>query len=120
MRKIVSSNIRSYIFSPKTSSSLSFLPYTIDELKKYLESQFEPWMTWENHGVYDVNIWDDNDKSTWTWQIDHIIQQSDLPYVSMNDENFQKCWVFSNLRPLSAKQNYLDGMTRTRHGKENK
>jgi hypothetical protein len=52
--------------------------------------------------------------------IDHIVPQSDLPYSSMNDENFQKCWALENLRPLSAKQNYLDGMTRIRHNKDNK
>lgn len=27
----------------------------------------------------------------------------------MEDENFKKCWALSNLRPLSAKQNVLDG-----------
>jgi hypothetical protein len=56
-----------------------------------LEKQFEPWMNWQNHGVY--KNWDDNDQSTWTWQIDHIIPQSDLPYTSMEDENFKKCWA---------------------------
>jgi len=31
-------------------SILNFLPYTITELKLHIESQFESWMTWKNHG----------------------------------------------------------------------
>ena len=96
-------------------SVLKFLPYTMQELKDHLEKQFEPWMTWENYGLYDRAIWNDNDKSTWTWQIDHIIPQSVLPYSSMEDENFKKCWTLENVRPYSAKQNLLDGSMRIRH-----
>jgi hypothetical protein len=66
-------------------------------------------MTWENHGAYQSSKWDDNDISTWKWQIDHIIPQHKLPYSSMEDENFKKCWALENLRPYSAKQNLLDG-----------
>ncbi len=90
-------------------SCINFLPFTIKELKDHLESQFEYWMTWENHGSYHIKVWDDNDSSTWTWQIDHIISQSKLPYDSMQDENFKKCWALENLRPLNAKQNLLKG-----------
>jgi hypothetical protein len=46
---------------------------------------------------------------------DHIIPQSKLQYTSMKDENFKKCWSLENLRPLSAKQNVIDGATRIRH-----
>jgi hypothetical protein len=98
-------------------SSLQYLSYTIDELKAHLESLFEPWMTWENWGIYNAKSWDDNDPTTWKWNIDHIIPQSDLPYTTMTDENFQKCWDLSNLRPLSAKQNHTDGVNRSRHKK---
>ncbi len=69
-------------------------------------------MNWENQGIYNINTWDDNDSSTWTWQLDHIIPQSKLPYTSMEDENFQKCWALENLRPYSAKQNIKDGNRR--------
>jgi hypothetical protein len=96
-------------------SCLKHLPYTIQELKDHLEKQFEPWMNWDNHGVYVSNQWDNNDSSTWFWQLDHIVPQSDLSYSSMEDDNFKKCWALENLRPLSAKQNHLDGVNRTRH-----
>jgi hypothetical protein len=91
------------------------LPYTIGELKLYLESLFEPWMTWENRGRYVAKKWDDNDPTTWRWQLDHIIPQADLPYDSMEHPNFKKCWALSNLRPLSAKTNVLDGIHKVRH-----
>jgi len=89
--------------SKKGSSVLYYLGYSIQELKKHLEYQFDPNMTWNNYGTY--------------WHIDHIIPQSDLPYRSMEDDNFKKCWALSNLRPLEAIQNMRDGAKRTRHQK---
>jgi hypothetical protein len=91
-----------------------YLSYTIDELKRHLERQFEPWMSWRNHGKY-MATWDDNDCSTWTWQIDHIMPVSCFCYSSIEDDSFKKCWRLENLRPYSAKQNLLDGVTRIRH-----
>lgn len=75
-------------------------------------------MTWQNKGTYNKATWDDNDPTTWTWQLDHIIPQSDLPYSSMEEDNFKKCWSLNNLRPLSSKQNLLDGVYRKRHCNE--
>lgn len=97
-------------------SYLNYLLYSISDLKKHLENQFEPWMNWNNYGIYKVDKWNDNDQSTWTWQIDHIIPHSTFKYISMEDENFKKCWSLSNLRPLSSKINILEGVQRTRHG----
>lgn len=85
------------------------LPYTIQELKEYLESKFEDWMTWKNWGKYNKNTWKDNDQSTWVWNIDHIIPQSKLKYDSLEHENFKICWGIANLRPYNAKQNLIDG-----------
>ena len=101
--------------SKKLSSSFKNLGYSVHDLKKHLESQFESWMTWENHGQYNPNTWNDDNKLTWTWQIDHIIPQSLLPYKSLDDDNFKKCWALSNLRPLNSKQNIFDGSNRVRH-----
>ena len=91
------------------------LSYTLPELNKHINMQFEYWMNWNNHGIYDPKTWDDNDPSTWTWQLDHIIPQSDLPYDSVDHPNFKKIWLLENLRPLSAKQNIVDGARRVRH-----
>lgn len=91
------------------NSIRKFLPYSMRELKAYLESLFEPWMTWDNYGIYRVDTWDDNDSSTWTWQVDHIIPHSKFRYTSMEDREFKDCWALKNLRPYSAKQNVIDG-----------
>ena len=84
----------------------------MNDLKNHIENQFELWMNWENHGIYNKNMWNDNDPQTWTWQIDHIIPHSTFKYTSMEDQTFKDCWDRSNLRPLSAKQNIKDGNRR--------
>lgn len=89
--------------------------YSMEDLKLHIEQQFEPWMNWGNQGHYKSSEWDDNNPLTWKWQIDHIIPRSDLPFATLDDENLKKCWALSNLRPYSAKQNMLDGLTRVRH-----
>jgi hypothetical protein len=87
--------------SKSGKSILQFLNYTINDLKVHLENQFIDNMSWSNYGT--------------NWHIDHIIPQSDLPYISMEDNNFKICWSLDNLRPLDAKQNIVDGARRTRH-----
>lgn len=64
--------------------------------------------------------WDEKDSSTWTWQIDHIKPQSLFDYKSMEDDEFNQCWALENLRPYSSKQNWLDGINRTRHDNNGK
>jgi|15BtaG_2_1085339.scaffolds.fasta_scaffold14857_1 ribosomal protein L5 len=76
-------------------STLKYLPYTIDELKRHLEGQFTAEMTWDNYGSY--------------WHLDHIIPQALLSYDSMEHTNFQKCWALSNLQPLPARENRSKG-----------
>jgi hypothetical protein len=76
--------------SKKGESVMKYLPYTIAALKEHIERQFEPWMTWDNHGE---------------WHIHHIKPHSKLPYKSMNDTNFHICWALENLMPLEAKEN---------------
>jgi len=118
LRSSVSRSVHIVLKGEKNNLSiLNYLPYTIDELKQHLESLFEHWMNWENWGVYNPKAWDDNNTDTWKWNLDHIIPQSDLLYTSMEDENFQKCWALENLRPYNAKQNIIDGASKTRHKK---
>jgi hypothetical protein len=104
LRKNVSRAISFYIKKNdgnRNSSMMKHVSYTISELKIYLESQFDNKMNWDNYGDY--------------WHIDHIIPQSCLPYLSMEENNFKKCWALENLRPLEAAINMSDGATRIRH-----
>jgi predicted DNA-binding protein YlxM (UPF0122 family) len=119
LRRMISGRINKSLLKIKSSknreSSIKNLPYTIKELKEHLESLFEPWMNFNNHGQYNPNMWNDNDSSTWKWQVDHVQPHSTFKYKSIHDEEFKKCWSLSNLRPLSAKENLLDGVNRIRH-----
>jgi hypothetical protein len=122
LRTIISSAIWEVLqrngSSKAGNSCLKYLSYTFEELKQHIENQFEWWMNWNNQGVYNSKVWDDLDPTTWTWQLDHITPQSDLPYITMEEDNFKKAWALDNLRPYSAKQNVLDGITRIRHSKK--
>ncbi len=112
-RSLISKDIRLALKKQGKSKSrrscLGFLQYTVEELKAHIEKQFDIWMSWNNHGNYNPQTWNDDDSSTWRWQLDHIIPQSKLLYCSMEDENFKKCWALENLRPLSAKENIKKG-----------
>lgn len=104
--------------SSKNGQSISkYLPYSIEELKKHLEKQFEPWMNWNNRDTYRRKAFIESDSLTWVWHIDHIIPHSDLPYDSMEHENFKKAWALSNLRTLRADINISEGSSRIRHKK---
>ena len=74
------------------------LPYTMKQLMKHLENQFQEGMTWKNYGIYDH-----------CWNIDHIYPRSRLPYDSIDHPNFQKCWALNNLRPMWVKDNLAKG-----------
>jgi len=82
-------------------SILKKLPYSMQELKQHIESLWESWMSWDNYGRANLN--------KRTWQIDHIIPHSNFHYDNMDCEDFKKCWVLSNLRPLEAFENIKKG-----------
>lgn len=121
-RQLVSTQIFITLKKQKMSkngySCWKYLPYTPDELVEHIENQWESWMNWENWGKYDPKTWNEQDSTTWKWQLDHKDPQSDFLYDSMEHPNFLKCWSLENLRPLSAKRNILDGIERTRHKKK--
>ena len=77
------------------------LNYDMTDLRAHLERRFELWMSWDNWGSY-------NGKSK-TWQIDHVIPQSSLPFDDVDHPNFLKCWCLNNLRPLETTQNLSKG-----------
>lgn len=70
------------------------LGWNVQDLIIHLESLFSDGMSWENYGE---------------WHIDHIMPRSMTPYVSLDDENFAKCWKLSNLQPLWALDNMRKG-----------
>ena len=66
---------------------------TQDELRQWIESQWEEWMTWDNLGPQREGY----------WQIDHIVPCS--WFDQEKQEDLDVCWHYLNLRPLCAKKN---------------
>ena len=93
-------NMRSLIYESLRDSKSNqhwedIVGYTIDQLKKHLEKQFLPGMTWDNYGSY--------------WWIDHIIPVSAFNFQKAEDIDFHRCWSLRNLQPLEAKANMSKG-----------
>lgn len=67
----------------KSSSALHILGCDIEYFKKWISYQFEDWMTWENHGL---------------WELDHV-----KPCASFNlllKEEQYTCFNWKNYRPI--------------------
>lgn len=64
--------------------------YSVVDLVRHLERQFEAGMSWQNMGE---------------WHIDHIIPKSSFHYESDQDDEFRACWALTNLRPLWSEDN---------------
>lgn len=77
----------------KSSKTAQILGCTFEEFKIHIESQFESWMNWSNHGLYS--------ETEKRWQLDHII-----PASSAKDEaELIRLNHYSNFQPLCAKEN---------------
>jgi len=71
----------------KHGSTINMLGCPINDFKIYLESKFEPGMTWENYG-----------RGKGRWHIDHIIPCA--LFDLSKPEHQYRCFHFSNLQPL--------------------
>lgn len=79
----------------KPESAMKLLGCSILDFRIYLESKWEPGMSWDNYGRYPG------------WQIDHIMPCAifDLTHV----EHRKRCFHFSNMQPLWAADNMSKG-----------
>lgn len=80
----------------KCVKSAELLGCSVDELKKYLEYKFLPDMSWDNYG-------NPNKDNTDCWHIDHIIPCASFDLT--DPEQQKKCFHYTNLQPLWAKDN---------------
>ena len=78
----------------RSQKVIDILGCSVEEFKIYLESKFESWMSWENHGLY-------NGELNYGWDIDHIIPIS----TANTEEDILKLSHFSNFQPLCSKIN---------------
>lgn len=81
----------------KKSRTHEILGCSFEEFKIHLESQFEPWMTWENYGNPKDGILEENK----TWDMDHIIPLS----TATCEGDIIKLNHFSNFQPLCSYEN---------------
>lgn len=75
----------------KNNNTIEILGCSYEQFKLHLESKFEPWMNWQNKGLY-------NGKLNYGWDIDHIIPISS----AKTEEELLKLCHFSNLQPLCS------------------
>jgi len=78
----------------KAGHTRELLGCSIQELKLYLESKFQPGMTWENHG-------------TFGWHIDHVKPCASFDLSDAREQ--EKCFHYTNMQPLWAKENLSKG-----------
>lgn len=97
IRKDLAGYVRKSLKKQNVVKNIKFhtlLGCTVKELKLYLEKKFKPGMSWENHGLYG-------------WHIDHIKPVSKFKLI--NPEEQKKCFHYTNLQPLWAKENIKKG-----------
>lgn len=95
LSKSLRSRLKSAIkYNQKVGSAVRDLGCSIEDLKKYLESSFQPGMTWDNYGQFG-------------WHIDHIkpLYGFDLT----NREQLLEACHYTNLQPLWWRENLSKG-----------
>jgi len=68
--------------------------YTLEDLKKHLESQFKDGMNWGNYGRNG-------------WVVDHRVPLSLFNITSINSKEFKACWALENLQPMWEEENLI-------------
>jgi len=78
----------------KRSNTYKILGINYNEFLSYIESKFEPWMNWNNYGIYTGEL-------NTGWDIDHIIPVS----IAKSEEDIVKLNHYLNFQPLCSKIN---------------
>jgi hypothetical protein len=95
MASVIRSRIISALkYGYKSAHTEELIGITFPKLKVYLEKQFKPGMTWENHSFYG-------------WHIDHRLPLSSFDLT--NPEEQKKAFHYTNLQPLWMKENLQKG-----------
>jgi len=92
LKGILQSWIQRSVQDKKSSRTIEILQYSPKDLKKRIEFQFEPGMTWDNYGE---------------WEIDHRIPMS--YFFSKGEDRPHIINALSNLQPLWKEENRKKG-----------
>ena len=90
IRKNILKAFRKRMFE-KNSSTKDIIGCSFEGLKQHLEKQFQPWMNWDNRGLY-------NGQPNYGWDIDHIIPLKTAKTV----EDIIRLNHYTNLQPLCS------------------
>lgn len=90
LRTSISKSIRTNGYTKK-SKTYEILGCSFEEFKNYIESKWEPWMDWSNHGKY-------NREENYGWDLDHITPISS----AINEANVIELNHYSNFQPLCS------------------
>jgi hypothetical protein len=93
IRNLISISIKKRKIIKRTKTQ-DILGCNIEEFKTYLESKFESWMSWDNHGKY-------NGKHGFGWDIDHIIPISS----AISEDDVLRLNHYKNFQPLDSFEN---------------
>lgn len=99
LKEKVSNCIRTSLKSKKSKRSSEILGCSIEKFKQHIESQFLPWMNWENYGDACEIL-----EYSCSWDLDHIVPTS----YAKNEEELYLLNHWSNFQPLCSKINRLD------------
>jgi hypothetical protein len=78
----------------KSATTQKLLGTSFEEARKYLESQWQDGMSWDNYGLHG-------------WHIDHIVPLSSFDLTIVEEQI--KAFHYTNLQPLWAKDNLRKG-----------
>lgn len=84
----------SSINQKKNTKTLNILGCSFVEFKKYIESKFENWMSWDNYGKY-------NGQPNYGWDLDHIIPISSAKTIN----DVIRLNHYTNFQPLCSYNN---------------
>lgn len=91
---IIHKSFRNSSFNKSTKTN-DILGCSIEQFKLHLESKFEPWMNWENRGLYKFK------QLNYGWDIDHIIPLS----TAKTEADMIRLNHYTNLQPLCSYTN---------------
>jgi hypothetical protein len=82
----------------KGRKTFEIIGCSFEEFKSYIESKFEPWMSWDNYGRF-------NNKPNYGWDFDHIVPISS----ATNEDELLKLNNYKNFQPLCS---YINRMVK--------
>lgn len=96
IRRNISISIKGRGYTKKSKTN-EILGCSFEEFKIHLESKFEPWMSWDNKGLY-------NGELNYGWDLDHIV-----PLASATtEEEILRLNHYTNLQPLCSVVNRFE------------